>query len=123
MAAMFMATNVSVQAIVALTESGSTAQWLSRVQSSVPIFAFSTNKASRRRMAIYRDVFPVKLTAECDDADAVVSDALRTLLAHGAVKENDRVLITMGDQMCRSGGTNTLRFVRLDAEARDRYGI
>ena len=113
MAAMFMATNVSVQAIVALTESGSTAQWLSRVQSSVPIFAFSTNKASRRRMAIYRDVFPVKLTAECDDADAVVSDALRTLLAHGAVKENDRVLITMGDQMCRSGGTNTVSYTHL----------
>lgn len=123
MAAMYMATNVPVQAIIALTESGSTAQWLSRVQSSVPIFAFSTNTQSRRRMAMYRDVFPVKQEMESSDADQVVAEALRTLLAHGAVKENDRVLITMGDQMCLSGGTNTLRFVQLDAQQRARYGI
>ena len=123
MAAMFMATNVSVQAIIALTESGSTAQWLSRVQSSVPIYAFSTNNASRRRMALFRDVFPVKQRADSDDAHEVVSEALRTLMAHGAVSEDDRVIVTMGDQMCLSGGTNTLRFIKLDAEVRARYGL
>ena len=123
MAAMFMATNVSVQAIVALTESGSTAQWLSRVQSSVPIFAFSTNESSRRRMAMFRDVFPVKQELDSDDAERVVTEALRTLLAHGAIRENDRVIITMGDQMQLSGGTNTLRFIKLDKESRARYGV
>jgi pyruvate kinase len=123
MAAMYMATNVSVQAIVALTESGSTAQWLSRVQSSVPIFAFSTNAASRRRMAMFRDVFPVKQDSSSNDADEVVAEALATLLAHGAVRENDRIILTMGDRMRQSGGTNTLRYIRLDAEGRARYGI
>ena len=123
MAAMFMATNVSVQAIVALTESGSTAQWLSRVQSAVPIYAFSTNSASRRKMAMFRDVFPVKQNDTSDDAHEVVREALRTLLAHGAVKENDRIIVTMGDQMCKSGGTNTFRFIKLDAEGRARYEI
>jgi pyruvate kinase len=123
MATMFMATNVSVQAIVALTESGSTAQWLSRVQSSVPIYAFSTNDKSRRRMAMFRDVFPVKEESGSEDAEKVVAEALRTLMAHGALKEDDRVLITMGDQMCRSGGTNTLRFMKLDAAERARYGL
>jgi pyruvate kinase len=123
LAAMFMATNVSVKAIVALTESGSTAQWLSRVQSSVPIYAFSTNDASRRRMAMFRDVFPVKQESSSEDADEVVAEALRTLLAHGAVSDDDRVIVTMGDQMCKSGGTNTLRFIKLDAETRSQYGI
>lgn len=123
MAAMFMATNVSVQAIIALTESGSTAQWLSRVQSSVPIFAFSSNEKSRRKMAMYRDVFPVKQGLDSTDAQHIVAEALRTLLAHGAVREDDRVIVTMGDQMGRSGGTNTLRFLKLDAEERARYGI
>ncbi|NNJ66189.1 MAG: pyruvate kinase [Xanthomonadales bacterium] len=121
MAAMFMATNVSVQAIVALTESGSTAQWLSRVQTSVPIFAFSTNSSSRRKMALFRDVFPVKQSSTSDDADEVVAEALRTLLAHGAIKENDRIIVTMGDEMCQSGGTNTLRFIKLDAAGLARY--
>jgi pyruvate kinase len=123
MAAMFMASKVSVNAIVALTESGSTAQWLSRVQSAVPIFAFSTNVLSRRKMAMFRDVYPVKQAEGSEEADEVVAEALRTLLAHGAVKENDRVIFTMGDQMNRSGGTNTLRYIKLDAEGRARYGI
>jgi len=123
LAAMLMATNVSVQAIVALTESGSTAQWLSRVQSAVPIYAFSTNPASRRRMAMYRDVFPVKQESSSEDADEVVTEVLRTLLAHGAVVENDRIIVTMGDQMCKSGGTNTLRFIKLDTEGRSQYGV
>ena len=123
MAAMFMATNVSVQAIVALTESGSTAQWLSRAQSSVPIYAFSTNEISRRRMAMFRDVFPVKQESTSENADEVISEALSTLLAHGAVKEDDRILLTMGDRMCKSGGTNTMRFIKLDADGRARYGL
>lgn len=123
MAAMFMATKVSVQAIVALTESGSTAQWLSRVRTSVPIYAFSTNSSSRRKMAMFRDVFPVKQKSASDDADEVVGEALRTLLAHGAVKDEDRVIVTMGDQMSKSGGTNTFRFIRLDAEGRARYRV
>ena len=123
MAAMFMATDVSVQAIVALTESGSTAQWLSRVQSSVPIYAFSTNSASRRKMAMFRDVFPVRQESTSDDADEVVAEALRTLIAHGAVSEDDRIIVTMGDKMSKSGGTNTLRFIKLDVEGRARYGV
>jgi pyruvate kinase len=123
LAAMFMATSVSVKAILALTESGSTAQWLSRVQSSVPIYAFSTNDASRRRMAMYRDVFPVKQDSASEDADEVVAEALRTLLAHGAVSNDDRIIVTMGDQMAKSGGTNTLRFIKLDAECRSQYGL
>jgi pyruvate kinase len=123
LATMFMATNVSVQAIVALTESGSTAQWLSRVQSAVPIYAFSTNASSRRRMSMYRDVFPVKQDSTSEDADEVVSEALRTLLAHGAVRRDDRIIVTMGDKMCKSGGTNTLRFIKLDEECRFQYGL
>jgi pyruvate kinase len=123
MAAMFMATNVAVKAIVALTESGSTAQWLSRVQSSVPIYAFSTNPASRRRMAMFRDVFPVKQDSASEDADVVIGEALRTLLAHGAVAENDRIIVTMGDRMRNSGGTNSLRFIKLDVDGCARYGV
>lgn len=122
-AAMYMATNVKVKAIIALTESGSTAQWLSRVQSAVPIYAFSTNSASRRRMAMFRDVFPVKQDSASEEADLVIAEAIRTLLAHGAVAENDRIIITMGDRMCQSGGTNTVRFIKLDLEGRARYGV
>jgi pyruvate kinase len=116
MAAMFMATNVSVQAILALTESGSTAQWLSRVRSSVPIYAFSPTASSRRRMSIFRDVYPVHLESRSTDTDQVIHVALQKLWRSGAVVAGDRIIVTMGDQTGRSGGTNTLRLIRLDSE-------
>ena len=72
---------------------------------------------------MFRDVFPVKQDSSSDDADVVIAEALRTLLAHGAVAENDRVIVTMGDRMCKSGGTNTLRFINLDSTGRASYGV
>jgi pyruvate kinase len=123
MAAMFMAGKVSVQAIIALTESGSTAQWLSRVRSAVPIYAFSRNAASRRRMALFRDVYPVKLETDSEDEDLVVHSALQELWRTGALVSGDRVIVTMGDRMGKSGGTNALRFIKLDADGRSHYAV
>lgn len=116
MAAMYMAKNVSVQAIVALTESGSTAQWLSRVQSSVPIFALSPNVASRRRMAMYRDVYPVAHQPQGNDLNLIVEELLKLLKNRGLIKAGDRVIVTMGDKTGNQGGTNALRFVELGPE-------
>ena len=116
MAAMFMATNVSVQAIIALTESGSTAQWLSRVRSSVPIYALSPLAASRRRMAMYRDVYPVAHIPQWQDMDEVLLEGIALLRDMGAVNEGDRVILTMGDRLGNEGGTNTMRLVQVSAE-------
>jgi pyruvate kinase len=123
MAAMFMSTNVSVQAIVALTESGSTAQWLSRVRSAVPIYAVSRNESSRRRMSMLSAVYPVKSETDSEDDDVVVQAALRKLWRVGALKAGDRFILTMGDRVGKSGGTNTLRYIKLDADGRALYGL
>ena len=116
MAAMFMATNVSIQAIIALTESGSTAQWLSRVQSSVPIYALSPNAASRRRMALFRNVNPAHHQPKGNNVEEVVEEAMQVLWRLGAVTAGDRVILTMGDRMGDQGGTNTLRLIRVNRE-------
>ena len=116
MAAMFMATNLSVQAILALTESGSTAQWLSRVHSSVPIYALSPIAGSRRRMALFRNVYPVQHEPRGGGINDAVQHALQVLWSTGAVKSADRVILTMGDQMGNRGGTNTLRLIKLGDE-------
>jgi pyruvate kinase len=113
MAAMFMATNVSVQAIVALTESGSTAQWLSRVQSSVPIFALSPDPGSRRRMAMFRDVYPVAHEPEGEDMEQGLQEVLQILWNRGSIAAGDRVILTMGDRKGNRGGTNTMRLVQI----------
>jgi len=113
MAAMYMATNVSVQAIVALTESGSTAQWLSRVRSGVPIFALSPIQESRRRMALYRGVYPVAHDIPDTDVEITLIDGVRLLFRQGRIKLGDRIILTMGQHTHNEGGTNSLRLVQV----------
>jgi pyruvate kinase len=113
MAAMFMATNVSVQAIVALTESGSTAQWLSRVRSAVPIFALSPLRDSLRRMALFRGVYPIAHELESEDVDVALAEGVHLLWEQGLIKAGDRLILTMGENTQNEGGTNSLRLVQL----------
>ena len=116
MATMFMASSVSVQAIVALTESGSTAQWLSRVRSSVPIFALSPVAASRRRMALYRDVYPIAHDFDSDDVEVALEEGIQLLVKKGYIKAGDRIILTMGEYTGNEGGTNTMRLVQVGAD-------
>jgi pyruvate kinase len=116
MAASFLSTHVSVQAIVAFTESGSTALWLSRVQSPVPIFALSPSARSRRRMALYRNVYPVAHDPQGDAMEPVLMEGLRLLWRQGAIAAGDRVILTMGQNLGNQGGTNTMRLIKLGAD-------
>ncbi|MCP4044409.1 MAG: pyruvate kinase, partial [Gammaproteobacteria bacterium] len=113
MAAMFMATNVQVQAIIALTESGSTAQWLSRVRSSVPIFALSPNRDSRRRMSLYRGVYPIAHDFPSASVEETLARGVNLLFQQGLIKAGERIIMTMGDHTGHEGGTNSLRLVQI----------
>ncbi len=113
MAAMFMATHVSVQGIVALTESGSTAKWLSRVRSSVPIFALSPLAESRRRMTLYRGVYPVAQEFPGSNVEDALAEGVQLLVQQGYIKSGDRIILTMGENTGNEGGTNSLRLVQV----------
>jgi pyruvate kinase len=115
-AAMFMATHIKVNAIVALTESGSTARWLSRVRTSVPIFALSPLEDSRRRMALYRDVYPVAHVPQWKNIDEAVEEAIHALTKQDRLQPGDRVIVTMGEALGTEGGTNTLRLVQVGSD-------
>jgi len=113
LAAMFMAGQIHVRAIVALTESGGTAQWLSRYRSTVPIYALSRNAAARRRMLLYRDVHPVEFDARGVGPTQAARDAIRHLFTLGFLAVDDRVIITTGDHTGLLGGTNTLKLLKV----------
>ena len=113
MAAMYMATHVSVQAIVALTESGSTAQWLSRVRSAVPIYALSPLRDTRRRMALYRGVYPIAHDIPSTNVEVSLFEGVRLLLQQGRIKVGDRIILTMGQHTGNEGDTNSLRLVQV----------
>ena len=113
MAAMFTSNHVSVQAIIALTESGSTALWLSRVGSSVPIYALSPNRRSLRTMRLYRDVYPLHFAPSETAMDEVVRQAIATVMETGRLEPGDRVIVTAGDTLGLMGGTNTMRLIQV----------
>lgn len=57
MATMHAANHFPIQAIITLTESGDTALWISRQQSTVPIVAVSANKRTIGRLCLAHNVF------------------------------------------------------------------
>ncbi|MFC3652196.1 pyruvate kinase [Dyella humi] len=116
LAAMLLAGEIGVRAIVALTESGATAQWLSRYRSAVPIYALSPFEDARRRMLVLRDVQPVKFTHDTLNPAVSAREAVRQLFAAGKLSEGDRVVLTHGDHIGKGGGTNTLKLLSVGAD-------
>jgi pyruvate kinase len=113
MASMFLAEHIKVRAIIALTESGGTARYLSRFRSSVPIYGLSRHDGARRRMALIRDVFPVNYDSQGQATREAARGAIRQLFRAGALAAGDRVIITSGDHMELLGATNTLRLLKV----------
>jgi pyruvate kinase len=117
LAAMVLSAQLGVRAIVALTESGATAQWLSRYRSAVPIYGLSPFAAARRRMQVLRDVQAVAFShGEQQSMAASTRAAVRLLFEQGRLGEGDRVVITYGDRVGHVGGTNTLKLLSVGAE-------
>lgn len=115
LATMFLASRIGVRAIVALTESGATARWLSRHRSSVPIYALSRNDAARRRMLLFRDVHPIEFDPHDVGPTRAAREAIQHLFNLGHLSEDDRVILTTGDHTGQRGGTNTLKLLRVGA--------
>jgi pyruvate kinase len=115
LAAMMLASELHVRAIVALTESGATAQWLSRYRTAVPIYALSPFADARRRMLLLRDVQPVAFNQETQNSAANARAAVQQLFAEGRLREGDRVVLTHGDHVGQGGGTNTLKLLSVGA--------
>jgi pyruvate kinase len=114
---MYTANHLAVKAIIALTESGSTTLWMSRIRSDIPIYAFTPHDTTRRRVTLYRGVYPVPFGIESTDAQRLYQEIFSTLLAHKLVEVGDRVIFTKGDQKGVSGGTNAMKIISVTAEA------
>jgi pyruvate kinase len=115
MAVMYTANHLNVKAIIALTESGSTTLWMSRIRSDIPIYAFTPHIETSRRVTLYRGVYPVLFTIEQSDVHCLYRDIFATLLEKELVEVGDRVIFTKGDQTGVSGGTNSMQIVEVSA--------
>ncbi|SFB39921.1 pyruvate kinase [Collimonas sp. OK607] len=110
--ALFTAHHLRVKAIAALTESGSTALWMSRHNIDIPIFALTPSVATQRKAALFRNVQTFEL-AKSNDREAVLQAAQNLLLAKGVVQLGDLVVVTWGEPMGQIGGTNALKIMKI----------
>ncbi len=112
MGALFTAHHLGCKAILALTESGSTALWMSRHNVKVPIYALTTQLVSQRKMTLYRNVRPL-LMPVFTDRDQALAAAEKLLVERGVLRPGDTYAITCGEPMGYPGGTNMLKVCRV----------
>jgi pyruvate kinase len=113
MGALFTAHHLGAKAIVAMTESGSTALWMSRHRVHIPIYALTTKLTSQRKMALYRNVRPLLMDTSAD-RDTALAEAETHLKKRGIVGSGDVYAITCGEPMGSPGGTNMLKICKVD---------
>jgi pyruvate kinase len=112
MGALFTAHHLGAKAIVAMTESGSTALWMSRHRVHIPIYALTTKLTSQRKMALFRNVRPLLMDTSAD-RDTALAEAETHLKSRGIVGSGDVYAITCGEPMGSPGGTNMLKICKV----------
>jgi pyruvate kinase len=112
--ALFTAHHLEVKAIVALTESGSTALWMSRHSIDVPLVALTPSVITQRKAALYRNVQTFQLPYS-DDRDFVLQQAQTLLVEKNVVNVGDTIVLTWGEPMGKIGGTNAMQIVKIAA--------
>ena len=112
-ATMFTASSLKIRAIAALTQSGRTVLLMSRRNSNVPIFALSPQEDTRRKMTLFRGVYPIKFGGGSNDPETILDLAESELLKRGAVRNGDLIIMTIGEPVGKAGGTNTMKIVKV----------
>ena len=113
MGALFTAHHLGAKALVALTDSGSTALWMSRHRIHIPIYALTPKVATQRKMALYRNVRPLLMDTSAD-RDTALEQAAMHLKTRQIVQPGDVYAITCGEPMGAPGGTNMLKICRVE---------
>ena len=107
-AAMYAANHMDVRAIAALTESGATALWMSRIRSDLPIFALTRHPGTQRRVTLYRGVVPVEFDVTETRPDKLLRAIFERLREEGGLESGDLVIITKGAISGVSGHTDSM---------------
>jgi len=113
MSALFAAHHLKVKAIVAMTQSGSTALWMSRINAGVPIFALTPVEETLTKVTLFSGVHPIAFNSEATLQSEEMHNAEEALLLRKLVNEGDLVVMTIGDAVGKAGHTNTMKIVRI----------
>ena len=112
-ACMYTANRLNVRAIIAMTESGATALWMSRIHSGLPIYAMSSQDRTLRQASIYRGVEPIKYVSKSTSHSVVNREVQEILKQRGAIQDDDIIIISKGDLVGKQGGTNAMKILHV----------
>lgn len=112
-AVVFTASNMDIKAVAALTQSGMTALLVSRMNITAPIYALTPLTETRRKVTLFRGVYPVRFAQKSVDPEEVLYAAEDELKREGAVEDGDYIIITIGEPIGKAGGTNTMKIVKV----------
>ena len=104
---------VKARAIVAFTQSGSTARLLSKYRPAAPVFAFSPSEVVRRRLNLHWGVMPKTIRA-VQNTDELVGEIELLLLRDGTVRVGDALVIVAGAPLFVRGATNMIQLHRVE---------
>jgi pyruvate kinase len=116
-ATIYTANSLQIKAVAALTQSGRTALLMSRMNSSVLIYALSSVVETRRRVTLFRGVYPVSFKG-ARNPERSLNMAEDELLKRGAVQIGDYIILTIGEPLGKAGGTNTMKIVKVGEHRR-----
>lgn len=111
MATMYTANHLDIEAVVALTESGATTLWMSRIRTAMPIYGLSRYDRALGRMSLYRGVYPIHFDVTQCSRDEVNPRAIEAMVNRGVLHTGDRVILTKGDHLGVGGGSNAMKIL------------
>jgi pyruvate kinase len=111
MATMYAANHLDVSAVIALTESGATTLWMSRIRTGLPIFGLSRAARSLGKMTLYRGVYPIYFDLMRCTRDELNKKAVKEVQSSGYINNGDKVILTKGDHLGVGGGSNAMKIL------------
>ncbi|MFO7983212.1 MAG: pyruvate kinase [Desulfuromonadales bacterium] len=111
-AACHVAENVGASAILAFTQTGSTAALVAKYRPRLPIFAVTPSQKVRRRLTLFAGVRSLRVDIE-GDTEAQIQSVEEAVLDAGFFSRGDVVVITMGSPVSAPGTTNLMKVHRL----------
>jgi pyruvate kinase len=106
---------LNAKAVITATESGFTAQMVSRYRPHSQIIAVSPHEKTVRKLQLVWGVFAIK-GASRGDTDTMTQEAMRLALEEKYISEGDLVIVTAGVPIGTTGTTNMIQ-VHIAGEA------
>jgi pyruvate kinase len=87
---------------------------MSRIRADLPIYAFTRHEATRRRVTLYRGVYPVTYDVTKGSSTLELYRSIfARLLELKLVDRGDLVILTKGELSGVEGGTNSMQILKV----------